>query len=173
MTNRLNPLKSLVFFLILGVFSLSCPYVLSADDPETPRPPKPQSAWSLAHLYNIISGEYPLNNNDIDRYIRELPLILALNDDPSLINELLAATGWTENRLVYVTTKVGMGLILLLNPSEKGSQKYPSFARPSLNEEKLITEREPEIQAAFEKLIAASQKQEPAKKAPAKNSKAS
>ena len=156
-------LKFAVLTAILAGTSLLFGPGLSADPPP-PHRAKPQSAWSLAHLYNVISNEHPLNNNDIDSYIKELPLILALSGDPSLVPEVLAATGWTENRLVYVSTKVGLGLVLLLNPEEKGSQKYPAFASPSANEERLIAEREPEIQAAYNKIITASQKPVPKKK---------
>jgi hypothetical protein len=170
MTPKGQFVKSSAFILLIwSLLSIAfAPSLLSDEQKETPRPAKPQSAWSLAHLYDVVKSEYPLNNNDIDNYIRELPLIISLAENPGLSSEILSATGWTESRLIYVTTKVGMGLILLLNPLEKGSQKYPSFARPSLNEEKLITEREPEIQAAFDKLISASQKPEPGKKAPPK-----
>jgi hypothetical protein len=137
----------------------------ASSDPVPPNRAKPHSAWSLAHLYSIVSSEPPLNQNDLDHYIKELPLILKLSGDLSLVPEILAATGWTENRLVYVATKVGMGLKESLEPEPAKIPRRPAFAMPSPMEARLIAEREGEIEAAFNKIIQSEKPQAPAKKA--------
>ncbi|MDR1167200.1 MAG: hypothetical protein LBO66_15280 [Deltaproteobacteria bacterium] len=145
-------------------------------------PALPISSWSLAHLYEIIDREPPLNNLDLDSYIKELPLILKLREDPGLIPQILADAGWSPNRLAYVCAKVGAGLTLLLNdpaaadaiksgadkaagagPAREGGEEspappWPSFVDPSPDELSLIAEREAEIAKAFHKAIAQEKK---------------
>jgi hypothetical protein len=125
-----------------------------ATESTAPQPAKPHSTWSLAHLYDIVSKEPPLNENDINSYIRELPQIIALSTDLTLIPQIKAATGWSDSRLAYVVTKMGTGLMSLLEPEPQSYYRYPFFSYPTPAEAELIQEREKEIQAAFMKLIA-------------------
>ncbi|MDR2349278.1 MAG: hypothetical protein LBF41_01460 [Deltaproteobacteria bacterium] len=155
------PTKTLFAFAAAAFAFFAVASAASAE----PAKAKPQSARSLAHLHGVLAAEPPLNQNDIDRYIKELPLILSLKDDPGGIHDVLAATGWTENRLVYVATKVGMGLKLTLETEEEMARGYPAFARPTAGEGQLILEREAELRAAFAKLVPAPP---PARDAPKK-----
>ncbi|MDR2460767.1 MAG: hypothetical protein LBE38_08305 [Deltaproteobacteria bacterium] len=152
-----RPARDSSFKKVLITFALSLAFILPSSlveaDPPPPHEAKPQSTWSLAHLYDIVSKEPPLNENDIDFYIKELPQILALQGDPRQIPKVIAATGWSENRLAYVVTKMGTGLISLLEPQALASYRFPFFSYPSPAEAELIKAKEKEIQAAFTKII--------------------
>ncbi|MDR1042078.1 MAG: hypothetical protein LBR80_18295 [Deltaproteobacteria bacterium] len=113
----------------------------------------PVSSWSLAHLYDVMSREDPLNERDIDLYISHLDRIEALKEDPSGLSEILVATGWSESRLAYVTTKTGIALLGHLDPDGLKTRKIPPFARPSRDETALVLSREPAIAKAYAQVI--------------------
>jgi hypothetical protein len=82
-------------------------------------------------------------------YVRQLPQILSLDQDPGNAHAILEATGWTEGRLAYVCVKVGIGLIMLLDPDDPRLPKYPLFVAPLEEEMALIAQMEAEISKAF------------------------
>jgi hypothetical protein len=138
---------------IITLIAFSLMSTILAADPIEPSRAIPQSVWSMAHLYDIVIKEPQLNENDIDYYIKELPQILALKADPSQIPKIIAATGWSENRLAYVATKMGTGLITLLEPEESFKYRFPFFTHPTPAEAELIKAREKDIQQAFMRII--------------------
>jgi hypothetical protein len=100
-----------------------------------------------------MSREDPLNERDIDLYISHLDRIEALKEDPSGLSEILVATGWSESRLAYVTTKTGIALLGHLDPDGLKTRKIPPFARPSRDETALVLSREPAIAKAYAQVI--------------------
>jgi hypothetical protein len=153
----------LVWGMLVGLAAIPALGEEKKDSPDQPKvfSPIPVSSWSLAHLYDIINREPPLNNVDLDQYVRELSLILELKNNPGKAHELLEKTSWTEHRLAYVLTKVGVGLIIILDPEGVEGYGFPDFARPTAAEMELITEREPDVAGSFQKIRREEEKNKP------------
>jgi hypothetical protein len=103
----------------------------------------------MAHLYDVMSREDPLSERDVELYIAHLPRIEALRGEPSALQEILAATGWSEGRLAYVAGKIGAVLLGFLDPDALKARRLPEFALPTPDEEALVLSREPAIARAY------------------------
>jgi hypothetical protein len=122
---------------------------------------KPISTKSLAHLYEKMAQEPLLTDLDLTTYIHHLPLILELDSQPQKIMELSDATGWTEKRLTYSITKIGIGLYEIIesnNLSVLNPNNFPPFALPTQEEQELILSHSSELIKAFQKIIPNSNK---------------
>jgi hypothetical protein len=103
----------------------------------------------MAHLYDVMSREQPLTERDVELYVTHLARIDSLKDDPAAIQDILAATGWSEGRLAYVTSKIGAALMGFLDPDAPAARGIPPFAMPTQEEEALVLAKEPAIARAF------------------------
>ncbi|MDR0354843.1 MAG: hypothetical protein LBJ64_03815 [Deltaproteobacteria bacterium] len=121
---------------------------------QLPQIPRPLSAYSMAHLYELISREPPLTRNEIVIYRKNLSAIVALNADPAGLGPILEATGLTQQRLTYVVTKIGVGLSYLLYPESPKLRHLPDYLKPSSLEEELIADQLDELVNDFHKLYA-------------------
>jgi hypothetical protein len=113
---------------------------------------KPLSALSLAHLYEKMSAEPALVETDVRTYLANLNKILHLGDDVGQMPGLLADTGWTENRLVYVVTKMNLGLMALFDPQNPRLKDVPDFAKPLPMEEEMIKAHRDDFSRAISRL---------------------
>jgi hypothetical protein len=107
-----------------------------------------------------MSREPPLTESDVDAYVRHLPQITALREDPSGLPGLLSSTGWTESRLAYVATKAGLSLLGSLDPQALEAKAAPPFAVPTPAEEALVLSREADIAKAFAQIIRAAREKD-------------
>jgi hypothetical protein len=114
-----------------------------------------------------MSREPPLTERDVEFYVSHLPQIEALKDDPSGLQSLIAATGWTEGRLAYVTAKAGLALMGHLDPEGLKAKKFPAFALPTEEETALVLAKEPAIARAFAQ-ISRTRRDKAARAAPAR-----
>jgi hypothetical protein len=109
------------------------------EAPEEPElPPKPASAKSLAHLYELMVRETPLTDSDLAAYQKYAGDIVAMGANPELLANIVSASGWTESRLTYVAVKVGLGLARLEDPNSPVLAHVPEFAWPTEEEALLI-----------------------------------
>ncbi|MDR0620770.1 MAG: hypothetical protein LBJ61_02685 [Deltaproteobacteria bacterium] len=113
---------------------------------------KPLTARSSAHLYELISREPPLSKQEILAYEQNLENIVALDTNPALLPELLETTGWSQERLTYVVTKIGVGLSNILDPENPRLFTAPDFVHPTPAERELIVDRLNDLVKAYQNL---------------------
>jgi hypothetical protein len=111
------------------------------------------SALSLAHLYEKMAQEQPLTESDTRIFLANLPLILDLGQDPALIGRLREVSGWTENRLIYVVTKINLGLLTLFDPANPRLRAAPEFTRPLAEELSLLEGHREDFNRALTRLL--------------------
>jgi hypothetical protein len=140
-------LVALLFFCFISVSLAPTGFnrAFAQDDQK-----KPITTMSLAHLFETLSQQPPLMEVDLTFYRDRFSELLLLNDDPSALGKLLETTGWKEERLIYVATKVGLGLMMILDPENPRLKDAPDFAKPSASELDMISEHLPAITKAIE-----------------------
>ena len=79
-----------------------------------------------------------MNETDLLAYQKYAGDIVALNENPKLMGQLLGATGWSEGRLTYVAVKIGLGMTRLEDPNNPVLANVPDFAWPTDEESVLI-----------------------------------
>jgi hypothetical protein len=104
--------------------------------------------------------EAPLTERDVELYIAHLPSIEGLKGNPSGLSELLVATGWSESRLAYVASRVGLALLGSLDPEALKALDPPPFAMPTTEEAELVLSREQAIAKAFAQITRAARARE-------------
>jgi hypothetical protein len=114
------------------------------------------SAVSLAHLYEKMAQEPPLVELDLKIFLANLSLVVSLGEDLSRIDQLREKTGWTENRLIYVVTKVNLGILALFDPENPRLIGAPDFAKPLAGEMALINSHRDNFNRAMTRLGARS-----------------
>jgi hypothetical protein len=102
---------------------------------------KPLTARSYAHLYELIIREPPLSKQEVQTYEENLEAIVALDTDPSGLQALIETTGWSQERLTYVVTKIGVCLSNLLFPENPRLRNAPEFLYPTPDERDMIVDR--------------------------------
>lgn len=133
--------------LACAALSLMLSQVLLAQDAE-------KSRLSRA-LERSMSREAPLSEDDYKIYMANLRDIFALSQAPQGAAELAKnINSWSENRFAYVSTKMAVGLSLLLKPEDPRNQQIPAFARPSEQEMRIIRNHRDELVKAMETLAA-------------------
>jgi hypothetical protein len=110
------------------------------------------SSKSLAHLYEIMAPEPPLREADVKIFLANASVIY--NQTPILGQSLPlpVIVGWTDNRLVYVVTKINLGILLLVDPRNSLLATAPEFAKPTPLEMETIIGREQDLIKALERL---------------------
>jgi hypothetical protein len=116
---------------------------------ELPAQTKHLSSQSLAHLYEKMSQEPQLLETDIKIYLASLPVIMELENNSGQLGPALAATGWTENRLIYAVTKIQIGLLKLFDPANENLKSLPDFVQPLPSEMTLLDGHRDEFNRAY------------------------
>lgn len=95
-------------------------------------------AWAqsdLARIQNMLETSMArqtiLTEDDVRVYLAHAESIYELRFDPSKVDEVINETGWSESRFSYVTTKMSVGMSLLLRPDDPRNASIPDFAKPS------------------------------------------
>jgi hypothetical protein len=118
-----------------------------------------------------MSDEPPLTEKDVDLYIRHLPSIDLLKAEPARLQTVLAETGWTEGRLAYVCSKVGLALLWNLDQADFLTKGLPPFAMPSAGETSLVLAREPDIARTFAQITRTSREKPRQSRNPSRRSR--
>lgn len=131
--------------LALGALFCLAPAAGAADKPKA------------EELERAMRFEAPLAEADLRLYLANLPAIFSLRGQPDKAAETAAAIpGWTQNRFAYVTTKMAVGLSLLLRPDDARTAAVPAFAKPTAQEMALIKSHQDEVVKALEALSGAN-----------------
>jgi hypothetical protein len=106
-------------------------------------------------LARSMARQAPLSDDDIRTYLRYVEPIYRLRFEPDRQNELIRTINiWDENRFAYVTTKMAVGMSLLMRPSDARNNAIPDFARPSRTELELIKSHQDELAQHMDSLQA-------------------
>lgn len=143
-----SPKSSIKIFslclLLCAAFSLSLAVCLEAQD-------KPGSPLAR-ELQRSMSRETPLTEDDYRLYQANLDKIFALRQNPEQAREVAAAIGWSESRFAYVSTKMAVGMSMLLKPEDPRNQAVPPFAQPTDREMSIISNHRDELVKSVEAL---------------------
>jgi hypothetical protein len=125
-------LSGAIFFswVFLGLLASAAPLMAQQ---------RPITTFSLAHLFEILAKQPPLMELDLTIYEQNFAALSALNDEPSGLPAFLETTGWSEDRLIYAATKVGLGLMMIFEPQNPRLKFSPQFAKPTASELELIS----------------------------------
>ncbi len=106
-------------------------------------------------LERAMSRETPLTEDDYRIYMANLDKIFALRQAPERAGQTAAEiSDWTPSRFAYVTTKMAVGMSMLLKPDDPKNQAVPAFARPTEREMNLIENHRDELVKSVEALEA-------------------
>ena len=102
-------------------------------------------------LEKAMSRETPLTEEDIRLYLANVDPIYRLRFEPERLPDTVKAiNGWTENRFAYVTTKISVGMSILLRADDPRNAAVPVFARPSQQELALLRRYQEDLTRAIE-----------------------
>lgn len=97
----------------------------------------------------------PLSNDDILTYLKYVEPIYQLRFTPNRQGDVVRAINvWDENRFAYVTTKMAVGMSILMRPGDARNNAIPDFARPSQPELELIKSHQDELARQMDSLQA-------------------
>jgi len=106
-------------------------------------------------LAQVMSQEQPLADADVRLYLENAENIYRLRFEPEKLDETAAAiNAWTPGRFAYVTTKMAVGMSLLLRPDDPRNLNVPEFAKPSPPEMTVIRRAQDELTRTMERLQA-------------------
>ncbi len=106
-------------------------------------------------LARSMAREAPLTEDDYRLYLASLEAIFALSQSPERAPDTAAAiSAWSESRFAYVTTKMAVGMALILKPDDPKNLAIPDFARPTEREMALIRLHRDELVKSVEALQA-------------------
>lgn len=114
--------KSILTLTILALFLWLPPQALMAQS---------DSARIQNMLESSMAKQTILTDDDVRTYLEHAESIYLLRFDPSKADEVIKETGWSEGRFAYVTTKMAVGMSLLMRPDAPRNSSIPEFARPS------------------------------------------
>ncbi len=140
-----------VFLMALLVWAVAA----SAAAQTPPALTEADKARLSRELSRSMAREAPLTEDDYRLYLANLEKIFALRQAPE---EALAAaagiSGWSESRFAYVTTKMAVGMSMVLKPDDPRNLEIPDFARPTEREMALIRLHRDELVKSMEALQA-------------------
>lgn len=101
-------------------------------------------------LEKTMSLQSPLVEDDVKLYLANVEPIFRLRFEPEkLIDTIKAIGAWPEDRFAYVTTKMAVGMSLIMRPDDARNQVVPDFARPTPVELALIKRYQDELTRAM------------------------
>ena len=132
-----------LFFAVI----LTCSAVMSAEMDE----------WDAEEqaLFEAMSKEPPLIQNDIDIFLKFAPELEGI-DDEAAVAKLITDSGMSGERFQYAASKISMGMLMVMMPTmvtrelilESGDT--PEFLIPSDDELKLIEKNMDAFQALMQ-----------------------
>ncbi|UQZ89031.1 hypothetical protein C4J81_07390 [Deltaproteobacteria bacterium Smac51] len=142
---------------VLVMAATALAYILSSIfAAETALAQTKEKARLSRELQRTMSRETPLAEEDYRTYMANLEAIFSLRQSPERASEVAAAIpGWSESRFAYVTTKMAVGMSMLLKPDDPRNAAAPDFAKPDTREMALIKRHKDELVKAVESLQAA------------------
>lgn len=106
-------------------------------------------------LARSMARQLPLSEDDVSAYLRYVEQIYLLRFQPDRQSDLIRNISiWDEDRFAYVTTKMALGMSLLLRPGDARNNAIPKFARPSEAELELIKSHQDELARHMDSLQA-------------------
>lgn len=108
-------------------------------------------------LTAAFANEPPLTAEEVEVFIAHLPEFMAAGQDPAedAVMKVAAPLGWSDVRTAYISTKVGIGYTMLLDPqSIQGlveMELIPAASVPTPAELELIKQRQSALDAVFAK----------------------
>lgn len=101
-------------------------------------------------LQKIMAQQAPLVEDDIRFYLTNVDPIFRLRFEPDKLADTIASIGvWPEERFVYVTTKMAVGMSLIMRFGDPRNNDIPDFVRPTDEERKLIEKYKDELTRAM------------------------
>lgn len=97
-----------------------------------------------------MSRQAPLTEEDVRTYLSHAEAIYMLRYEPEKTAQVVSETGWTENRFAYVSTKVAVGMSLLVRRDDPRNASIPDFARPAGAELSLLRSYQDDLVKAME-----------------------
>ncbi|MDR1044827.1 MAG: hypothetical protein LBP33_06885 [Candidatus Adiutrix sp.] len=102
-------------------------------------------------LESAMAKESPLGEEDVRIYLANVDSIFRLQVEPGRLGETARNIGgWSESRFAYVTTKIAVGMSLLLRPTDSRNSGIPAFARPDTQETALLRRYQEELSREME-----------------------
>ncbi|MGL4207998.1 MAG: hypothetical protein ACRCTY_01285 [Candidatus Adiutrix sp.] len=133
--------KFFPFLIISFLLALTMPQMAQSD------------GSSLEQLRQIMAAESQLTEDDVKIYLDNIKIIFQLSQSPEEARSVLSRIpAWSENRFTYVTTKMGVGMSMLLRPDDPRNEAAPDFAKPTAREMDLIQRYKIDLTNAVENL---------------------
>ena len=102
-------------------------------------------------LESAMAKEGPLTDEDVRIYLANIDPIFRLRTEPARLGETVRSIGgWSESRFAYVTTKIAVGMSLLLRPGDSRNNGLPAFAKPDTQEMALLKRYQEELSREME-----------------------
>ena len=128
-----------MFRIILASFGLGF-YLFLAPAAAVAQPAAGTEAFG-PEVLAALAQEPPLAQEDVDAYLKALPQLLS--------GATPQEAGFTETRLAYVSTKIGLAQTLTLLPAEAlPLDKIPEVLRPTRQEMELVKNNLPALEEA-------------------------
>lgn len=106
-------------------------------------------------LLKVMARQEPLTAGDIKTYLANAEAIYRLRYEPEKLQEVSEGiSAWDDDRFAYVTTKVAVGMSLLMKPDDARNRSLPAFARPTQAELDLIKRHLDELTRAMDAIRA-------------------
>ena len=136
-------IRSIAFVLAMVIFSPS--WVLAQGE---------EQRRASQELRKIMINQELLNANDVRVYLANADAIYRLQFEPDKLQETILATGaWSEQRFIYVTVKMAVGMSQLMNPANFRPQDVSAnFAQPTPQEMAVIMEHQDELNRTMERI---------------------
>ena len=135
-------------FRLLFIICLTAAWLISAALPALAQSDQEKIQQQLE---SAMAKEGPLTDEDIRIYLANIDPIFRLRSEPARLSETVRNIGgWSEGRFAYVTTKVAVGMSLLLRPGDSRNNGLPAFARPSNQEMELLRRYQEELSREME-----------------------
>ena len=141
-------MKKMCVIILLFVLSLACGAAFAAEA-------DPPDAEERAML-EAMRKEPPLNQKDIDIFIKLAPDIEKYENDEKALAKLITDAGIPLQRFQYAGAKLGVGILMLMMPEVMTREKIlesgetPEFMIPGDDELKLIEKNMDVIKALMQ-----------------------
>lgn len=113
------------------------------------------SSQMQERLRITMTREPSLTEEDIRIYLTHAEAIYRLRYESAKLGEVvLEINPWTEARFAYVTTKMAVGMLMLMKPDDSRIRNLPEFSRPTRSELELIRRHQDELTRTMESLQA-------------------
>ena len=91
--------------------------------------------------------EAPFTDEELVRYLADYEAAKAMTDTEA--NKFFADRGWRNERLIYITVKIALGLEALQSSESSPLKDVPEALRPTKAERKIIKTHAAEIEKIF------------------------